>query len=296
MKRVSQNIIKDISEHIEFMKRYNLFPLHNDGLMLTEALKSLENFDASDISGSVEKKIYSSEKSSRASNVVSEKVVNFDKQINEDFKNELTDNYEVKKITKEIFKTDIPDFNEISKLKDTISNCFKCRELSNLRNNVVFGSGNENADLVIVGEAPGADEDKQGLPFVGRAGKLLTDILKAINFSRDEVYICNILKCRPPENRNPMPDEIENCEPFLYNQLKLIKPKLILALGTFASQTLLRSKEPLGKLRGRFHTYEGVKMMVTYHPAALLRNPAWKKPTWEDVKMLRAEYDNMIKT
>ncbi len=296
MKLEIQNIVKDISEHIQFLKRYNLFPLHNDGLMLTEALNSLENFDASETAGSGEKKIYSAEINSRDANIVSEKAESSDTQNTEEFKNELTDNYEVKKNTKEKIKTDIPDFTEISKLKDTISNCFKCRELSNLRNNVVFGSGNENADLVIVGEAPGADEDKQGLPFVGRAGKLLTDILKAINFSRDEVYICNILKCRPPENRNPMPDEIENCEPFLYNQLKLVKPKLILALGTFASQTLLRSKEPLGKLRGRFHTYEGIKMMVTYHPAALLRNPAWKKPTWEDVQMLRAEYDNMKKT
>ncbi|MBK8983093.1 MAG: uracil-DNA glycosylase [Ignavibacteria bacterium] len=230
---------------------------------------------------------------SQETDIVSEKVVGFNPVKKEGLKNEAAEKFEEKKIDKEKIKDGKPDFTEINKLKDTVSNCFKCRDLSQLRNNVVFGSGNENADLVIVGEAPGAEEDKQGLPFVGRAGKLLTDILKAINFSREEVYICNILKCRPPENRNPMADEIENCEPYLFNQLKLIKPKLILSLGTFASQTLLRSKEPLGKLRGRFHSYEGIKMMVTYHPAALLRNPAWKKPTWEDVQMLRAEYDIM---
>lgn len=158
-----------------------------------------------------------------------------------------------------------------------------------------YGYGNPGAKVVIVGEAPGAEEDKQGKPFVGRAGKLLTDILKAVNFERDEVFICNILKCRPPENRNPLPDEILNCEPYLFKQLELIKPILILALGTFAAQTLLRSKEPLGKMRGRFHSYKGIKMMVTYHPAALLRNPGWKRPTWEDVQLFRKEYDKMIK-
>ena len=261
--------------------------------MLTEALKSLENFELNEAEETGKLKINSAEIISQDANIVSENVVSSNPVKIKEFKNEALDKSEVKKIISKKIENDNPDFTEISKLKDTVSKCYKCRELSQLRNNVVFGSGNENADLVIVGEAPGADEDKQGLPFVGRAGKLLTDILKAINFSREEVYICNILKCRPPENRNPLPDEIENCEPYLFNQLKLIRPKLILALGTFASQTLLRSKEPLGKLRGRFHSYEGIKMMVTYHPAALLRNPAWKKPTWEDVQMLRAEYDIM---
>ncbi len=174
-----------------------------------------------------------------------------------------------------------------------IGNCDKCSHLAAKRKNLVFGSGNPDADIAVVGEAPGADEDEQGFPFVGRAGKLLTDILAAIKLSREEVYICNILKCRPPENRNPMPDEILNCEPYLAKQLELIKPKLILALGTFAAQTLLKTKEPLGKLRGRFHLYKDIKTMVTYHPAALLRNPNWKRPAWEDVKMLRKEYDNL---
>lgn len=175
-----------------------------------------------------------------------------------------------------------------------IQGCPKCKVLVRTRTQVVFGTGNPKANLVVVGEAPGADEDLKGEPFVGRAGKLLTDILIAINLSREEVYICNILKCRPPENRNPLPDEIVNCEPYLFKQLDMIKPKLILAVGTFAAQTLLKSKEPLGKLRGRFHQYNGIKTMVTYHPAALLRNPNWKRPTWEDVQLLRREYDNLI--
>lgn len=177
---------------------------------------------------------------------------------------------------------------------EEIKNCSKCSILSSGRKQIVFGTGNPDSDVVVVGEAPGADEDEQGKPFVGRAGKLLTDILKAINFTREEIFICNILKCRPPDNRNPLPDEIENCEPYLFKQLEMIKPKLILAVGTFAAQTLLKSKEPLGKLRGKFHLYNGIKMMVTYHPAALLRNPNWKRPTWEDVQLFRKEYDSLV--
>ncbi len=183
--------------------------------------------------------------------------------------------------------------NSLESFANEIRNCPKCEILSRTRKQVVFGTGNPKADIVVVGEAPGADEDVQGKPFVGRAGKLLTDILSAINFSREEVYICNILKCRPPENRNPLPDEIANCEPYLFKQLEMIKPMLILAVGTFAAQTLLKTKEPLGKMRGKFHICNGIKMMVTYHPAALLRNPNWKRPAWEDVKLLRMEYDKL---
>ena len=179
-------------------------------------------------------------------------------------------------------------------LNEKICKCLKC-PLGKTRLNFVFGVGNPNADVVVVGEAPGSEEDKQGKPFVGRAGQLLTDILKAINFSRDEVFICNILKCRPPDNRNPLPEEIFHCEPYLMKQLELIKPKLILAVGTFAGQTLFKSKEPLGKMRGKFYDFKigdlKAKLMVTYHPAALLRNPHWKKPTWEDVQLFRKEYD-----
>ena len=167
------------------------------------------------------------------------------------------------------------------------------------RKNFVFGTGNPNAKVAVIGEAPGADEDVQGKPFVGRAGKLLTDILKAINFERDEVFICNILKCRPPGNRNPLPDEIEKCEPYLHKQLKLINPDFILCVGAYAAQTLLKMKEPLGKMRGKIFDYKLdekiIKTVITYHPAALLRNPNWKKPTWEDVQLFRKEYDKMYK-
>lgn len=184
-------------------------------------------------------------------------------------------------------------------LDSRINQCQKC-PLGRTRNKFVFGSGNPNAEVVVVGEAPGADEDLQGMPFVGKAGKLLTDILKAINFKREEVYICNILKCRPPNNRNPLPEEIEKCEPYLIKQLELIKPKMILAAGAFAGQTLLKSKEPLGKLRGKFHNLKvgdiQIKVLVTFHPAALLRNPNWKYPTWEDVKLFRKEYDKIKNT
>lgn len=182
----------------------------------------------------------------------------------------------------------------IEELNKNICNCKKC-PLEKTRTNFVFGVGNPNADIVVVGEAPGGEEDKQGKPFVGRAGQLLTDILKAINFMREEIYICNILKCRPPENRNPLPEEIFHCEPYLFRQLELIKPKFILAVGAFAGQTLTKTKEPLGKLRGKFFDFHvgeiKAKLMVTYHPAALLRNPNWKKPTWEDVQLFRKEYD-----
>jgi DNA polymerase len=153
--------------------------------------------------------------------------------------------------------------------------------------------GNPNADVVLIGEAPGADEDAKGEPFVGRAGQLLNKILSSIGFEREEVYICNILKCRPPGNRNPMPDEIENCEPYLKQQLKILKPKLILCLGKFAAETLLKTKLPLNKFRGKVHYYNGIKTMVTFHPAALLRNPQWKRPTWEDMQAFKELYDEL---
>ena len=186
----------------------------------------------------------------------------------------------------------------VAELDEKINKCKKC-ELHKTRKNFVFGTGNPNAKVAVIGEAPGADEDVQGKPFVGRAGKLLTDILKAINFERDEVFICNILKCRPPGNRNPLPDEIEKCEPYLHKQLKLINPDFILCVGAYAAQTLLKMKEPLGKMRGKIFDYKLdekiIKTVITYHPAALLRNPNWKKPTWEDVQLFRKEYDKMYK-
>jgi DNA polymerase len=181
-------------------------------------------------------------------------------------------------------------YETMKEISDAVHKCRSC-SLCETRINVVFGSGNEKAKLVFVGEAPGADEDQQGLPFVGKAGQKLTQIINAIGLSRDEVYIANVLKCRPPNNRNPLPHEIEACEPYLISQLEIIKPKVICALGTFAAQTLLRSDLPISKLRGRFHTYHGIKLMPTYHPAFLLRNPKFKKDVWEDVQKVRAEYD-----
>jgi DNA polymerase len=150
----------------------------------------------------------------------------------------------------------------------------------------VFGAGNPEADLVFVGEAPGEEEDLQGKPFVGKAGQLLTKMIQAMGLARDEVYIANIIKCRPPRNRNPMPDEIESCEPFLVAQLNAIRPRTICALGTFAAQTLLRTQEKISRLRGRFHDYHGIPVMPTYHPAYLLRNPEDKRLVWEDMQKI----------
>ncbi|MBI2796008.1 MAG: uracil-DNA glycosylase [Gemmatimonadetes bacterium] len=155
----------------------------------------------------------------------------------------------------------------------------------------VPGTGNPNADFVCVGEAPGQTEDETGLPFVGRAGDLLEKILLAIGLTRRDVFICNVIKHRPPGNRNPSPDEVTACSPFLRRQLELLQPKVILALGTFAAQTLLDTKTPISKLRGAVHRYYGVPLVATYHPAALLRNPSWKRPTWEDVQLARRILD-----
>ncbi len=182
---------------------------------------------------------------------------------------------------------------DLISLKEMICNCMEC-PLGETRNEFVFGSGSPNADILVIGEAPGADEDKQGLPFVGRAGKLLTKILEAIGLSREEVFIANIIKCRPPSNRRPEKGEIEKCEPYLKKQIELIDPMFILALGKTAVDTLLRKNHTMKDVRGKFTEYEGRKMMVTYHPAALLRNPNWKRPLWEDVQLLRKAYDEEL--
>ncbi len=158
------------------------------------------------------------------------------------------------------------------------------------RTNAVFGEGNPQADIMLIGEAPGADEDRQGRPFVGRAGQLLDKMIAAIDLSRSEIFIANILKSRPPGNRDPNPDEIAAHLPVLYRQMSLIQPKFILCLGRIASQTLLGSRAPLGKLRGQAHAYHGSTLLASYHPAALLRNPNWKRPAWEDLKLLRQLY------
>jgi DNA polymerase len=180
---------------------------------------------------------------------------------------------------------------DLASLNTQICTCMKCG-LGKTRTKFVFGVGNPTADLLVIGEAPGADEDAQGEPFVGRAGQLLNKILEAVQFKREEVYIANILKCRPPENRRPTPAEVEQCEPYLWKQIELIKPKFILCLGLTAAKTLLKTEESLGSLRASVHNYHGVPTYVTYHPAALLRNPDWKRPTWEDVKRLRKAYDD----
>ncbi len=178
----------------------------------------------------------------------------------------------------------------LANLNEQICNCLKCG-LGKTRTKFVFGVGNSNADILVIGEAPGADEDAQGEPFVGRAGQLLNKILESVQFKREEVYIANILKCRPPGNRRPTPSEVELCEPYLWKQIELIKPKFILCLGLTAAQTLLRTTESMTQLRQSIHCYRETPVMVTYHPAALLRNPNWKRPTWEDMQKLRKMYE-----
>jgi len=196
----------------------------------------------------------------------------------------------------EIFENE-EDFwkaKDLNELNQMICHCQKC-SLGKTRNKFVFGKGNPNADVLVIGEGPGADEDMKGEPFVGRAGQLLTDILKAIKFSREEVYIANIIKCRPPGNRTPLPSEMETCFPYLMKQIELIKPKLILCLGLTAAQGLLKKKDSLTNLREKVFEFGDAKVMVTYHPAALLRNPNWKRGCWEDVQNFRKLYDALSK-
>jgi DNA polymerase len=177
----------------------------------------------------------------------------------------------------------------LKQVRNYLGECTRCK-LHSHRKNIVFGTGNPEAQLIFVGEGPGGEEDIQGKPFVGRAGQLLTKIINSINLPREEVYIANIIKCRPPQNRNPEPDEIKACEPFLMQQLDVIQPRIICALGTFAAQTLLETDERISRLRGRFISYRGSKLIATFHPAYLLRNPQKKRDVWEDMKMIRKEY------
>ena len=172
-------------------------------------------------------------------------------------------------------------------IRAEIGDCTRCKLHTLGRTQVVFGVGNPEADLMFVGEAPGADEDEQGIPFIGRAGQLLTKIIEGIELTRDDVYIANIIKCRPPQNRNPEPDEVATCEPFLFQQIDVIKPKIIVALGKYAAQTLLRTETPISKLRGQLFDYRGAKLIPTFHPAYLLRNPSSKREVWEDMKLVK---------
>jgi len=177
---------------------------------------------------------------------------------------------------------------DLESVRAEIGDCQRCK-LAPKRTNIVFGSGNPSAELVFVGEAPGYDEDQQGLPFVGRAGQLLTKIIECINLKREDVYICNVLKCRPPENRNPEPDEVAACNPFLKKQLAAIRPKIVCCLGTFAAQTVMQTAAPISRLRGKFFDLDGIRVIATFHPAYLLRSPEKKREVWEDMKQIRAE-------
>src|SRR5262245_43418415 len=188
--------------------------------------------------------------------------------------------------TVELFGGSLASLDSLEAVAKAVASCTKC-PLYSTATNPVPGEGNPHAKLMCVGEAPGATEDETGRPFVGAAGQLLTKILAAIDLPREHVYICNVLKHRPPGNRNPLPQEVTACSPYLIRQIELIRPKVILALGTVAAQTLLDTKASIGKLRGQVHRYYGVPLVVTYHPAALLRNPGWKRPTWEDVQLAR---------
>jgi len=176
----------------------------------------------------------------------------------------------------------------LASVRAHIGDCTRCKLHTLGRKQIVFGVGNPEADLMFVGEAPGGDEDIQGIPFVGRAGQLLTKIIEAIDLEREEVYIANVIKCRPPQNRNPEPDEVQTCEPFLFQQIDIIKPRVIVALGKFAAQALLRTDAPISRLRGRIFDYRGAKLIPTFHPAYLLRNPESKREVWEDMKLVRS--------
>ena len=186
---------------------------------------------------------------------------------------------------------------DLAQLREILGDCRRCG-LSEGRTHIVYGVGRADADVMFVGEGPGADEDLQGEPFVGRAGQLLTDIItKGMKLRREEVYIANVVKCRPPQNRDPEPDEVESCEPFLIRQIELVKPRVIIALGKFAAQTLVRSAAPISRLRGQWHDYHGIRLMPTFHPAYLLRNPGDKRLVWEDIKsVLRELQDTTLET
>jgi uracil-DNA glycosylase family 4 len=184
--------------------------------------------------------------------------------------------------------SDLSNVSSLDALREHIGDCTRCVLHTLGRQQVVFGTGNPNADLMFAGEAPGADEDRQGEPFVGRAGQLLTRIIEAIDLKREDVYIANVIKCRPPGNRNPEPTEVATCSPFLLRQIDLVQPKVIVALGTFAAQTLLGTNAPISRLRGRVHDYRGgIKLIPTFHPAYLLRSPERKREVWEDMKIVR---------
>ena len=196
----------------------------------------------------------------------------------------------LERLAREGSRADILEIADLQRLRAVADACRRC-QLHETRTRPVFADGTPDARVMCVGEAPGQKEDETGLPFVGRAGQLLDRLLTAVGLGRDRVFICNVLKCRPPRNRNPLPEEIEQCSPFLLRQLELVDPVVVIAFGTFAARTLLGSTESLGRLRQRTHLYEDRPLVVTYHPAALLRNPGWIRPTWEDLQRVRSILD-----
>jgi len=182
----------------------------------------------------------------------------------------------------------VASVDTLEAIRSDLGDCQRCK-LAPTRTTIVFGSGNPSAEIVFVGEAPGYEEDQQGLPFVGEAGRLLTKIIESIGIKREDAYICNILKCRPPGNRNPEPDEVLVCSPFLKRQIAAIRPKIVCCLGKFAAQTMLQRADPISRLRGEFHDIDGMRVIATFHPAYLLRSPEKKREVWEDMKQIRAE-------
>ena len=193
---------------------------------------------------------------------------------------------EIRRLAAEGAAEEIQALSDLETVEAVALRCVRC-PLHQTRKSVVFADGSPDARVMCVGEAPGANEDETGVPFVGRAGQLLDRLLASVGFAREDVYICNVLKCRPPGNRNPEAEEIERCSPFLRRQVALVAPEVIIAFGTFASRTLLGLNDTLGRMRGRTHRYEGVPLIATYHPAALLRNPNWTRPAWEDLQRVR---------
>lgn len=258
-----------------------------------EALKDQREIFGDELFGQIEiseRAVYAPHKEEKT--VVSEKKEIVKKEI---VKKDSAADETAKKGAAEKITSVAEEFNNASSLDELncmINTCQKC-SLGSSRTKFVFGVGNPNADAMLIGEAPGADEDKQGEPFVGRAGKLLNDILLAINFQRSDVYIANILKCRPPNNRDPLPEEMNTCKPHLLKQIELIKPKVILCLGRVAANALLDKKMALAAFRENIYEINGIKVVVTYHPAALLRNPNWKRGCWDDVKKFKIIYDEL---
>jgi DNA polymerase len=247
---------------------------------------------------------------SESNETIFERVAQFLRQqrnIYGDFETQINSTYTEKSIKDDLVSEPETNFElaQPSTIEKKLAACSSLTELKSLceesevlktdlnNTNLVFGTGNPTADLMIIGEAPGKSEDQQGVPFIGKAGKLLDKILNAINFNRNDVYIANILKHRPPQNRDPKPDERKRSLPFLLKQIELVNPKLILCAGKVSGNTLLNSDLSLKQMRQKFHDFNGIELMVTYHPAALLRSEQWKKPTWEDVQQLRARYDEL---